>query len=97
LLGQHTGQASGFRITGMRLWISAQSSFGVVVTIAKVRTHSSAGKRQFSHKPASTMMPRSASAKGCFPTAVFFRVFRDDSGRGGFLGWLDYVLRPPFA
>jgi hypothetical protein len=62
LLGQHTGQASGFRITGMRLWISAQSSFGVVVTIAKVRTHSSAGKRQFSHKPASTMMPRSASA-----------------------------------
>jgi len=25
------------------------------------------------------------------------RVFRDDSSRGGFLGWLDYVLRQPFG
>jgi NADPH:quinone reductase-like Zn-dependent oxidoreductase len=30
--------------------------------IAKLRTHSLAGERQFSHKPASGMMPRSASA-----------------------------------
>jgi len=37
----------------MRLWISAQSSFGVVVTMAKLRTHSPAGERQFSHRPAS--------------------------------------------
>jgi hypothetical protein len=25
------------------------------------------------------------------------RVFRDNSGRSGFLGWLDHVLRQPFA
>ena len=38
------------------------ATFGVVVTIAKLRTHSSAGECQFSHKPASAMMPRLASA-----------------------------------
>jgi hypothetical protein len=43
----HAGQAAGFR---MRLWISAHSSLGVVVMIAKLRTHSPAGERQFSHR-----------------------------------------------
>ena len=52
----------GFSITGMRVWISAHNSFGTVVMIAKLRTHSPAGERQFSHKPANAMMPRSASA-----------------------------------
>src|SRR5215472_13476599 len=33
-----------------------------VVTMAKLRTHSPADERQFSHRPASAMMPRSASA-----------------------------------
>jgi hypothetical protein len=44
----------------------------MVVTIAKLRTHSPAGECQFSHKPARAMMPRSAraSAYGCFPVAV---------------------------
>jgi hypothetical protein len=36
--------------------------FGMVVMIAKERTHSPAGECQFSHSPASAMMPRSASA-----------------------------------
>jgi hypothetical protein len=58
----HAGHASGFRITGVRLWILAHNWFGTVVTVAKLRTHSPAGERQFSHKPASAMMPRSASA-----------------------------------
>ena len=39
----------------MRLWILAHNSFGVVVTIAKLRTHSPAGRCQFSHTPASAM------------------------------------------
>jgi hypothetical protein len=34
------GEVSGFRITGIRLWISPHSSFGFVVMIAKLRTHS---------------------------------------------------------
>src|ERR1700730_18348997 len=58
----HTGHASGFRVTGMRLWISAHNSLGVVVMIAKLRTHSPTSECQFFHKPASAMMPRSTSA-----------------------------------
>src|SRR5262249_55169381 len=56
------GQVSGFRITGMRLWISPHSSLGLVVMIAKLRTHSPAGERQFSHRPANAIRRRSASA-----------------------------------
>jgi hypothetical protein len=41
---------------------SAQSSFGRVVTIAKLRIPSPAGERQFSHKPANAIRRRSASA-----------------------------------
>jgi hypothetical protein len=50
------------------------SSFGAVVTTAKLRTHSSAGERQFSHKAANAIKRRSASATawGCFPVVVFF-------------------------
>jgi hypothetical protein len=56
----------------VRLCSSAHSSFDAVVTIAKLRTHSPAGERQFSHSPASAIRSRSASAmaKGCFPAAV---------------------------
>ena len=36
--------------------------FGVVVMIAKLRIHSPAGDRQFSHRPASAIKPPSASA-----------------------------------
>ena len=57
-----SGHASGFSTAGMRLRSSAHNSFGVVVMIAKERTHSPAGECQFSHKPASAMMPRSASS-----------------------------------
>jgi NAD(P)-dependent dehydrogenase (short-subunit alcohol dehydrogenase family) len=58
---------------GIRLWSSAHSSFGVVVTIAKLRTHSPAGERQFSQSPASAISPRSASAiaKGAYSAAKF--------------------------
>jgi hypothetical protein len=45
-----------------------------VVTMAKLRTHSSAGERQFSHKPASAIRPPSASASG--------PVNLDDAGHG---------------
>jgi hypothetical protein len=41
---------------------SAHNSLGFVVMIAKLRIRSPVGERQFSHKPASAMMPRSASA-----------------------------------
>jgi len=53
---------SGLSTAGMRSWSSAHNSFGVVVMIAKERIDSPAGECQFSHKPASAMMPRSASA-----------------------------------
>src|SRR6516164_2846779 len=56
------GHVSGPRTTGIRSWSSAHSSFGLVVTIAKLRTHSPAGERQFSHSPAKAMRRRSASA-----------------------------------
>ncbi len=56
------GHASRPRTTGIRSCSSAHGSFGVVVTIAKVRIHSSAAERQFSHKPASAISPRSARA-----------------------------------
>ena len=46
---------SGLSTAGMRSWSSAHNSFGVVVMIAKLRTHSSAGERQFSHRPASAI------------------------------------------
>src|SRR5438045_5193505 len=46
------------RTTGIRLCSSAQSSFGIVVTIAKLRTHSPDDERQFSHRPASAISPR---------------------------------------
>ncbi|MGC2525507.1 MAG: hypothetical protein WA417_23135 [Stellaceae bacterium] len=52
-----TGHASGLRTTGMRLWSFGHNSFGVVVMMAKLRTHSPAGECQFSHNPASAMMP----------------------------------------
>src|SRR5262249_61404923 len=70
----HAVQLSRARTTGMRSCSSAHSSFDLVVTIAKLRTHSPAGERQFSHKPASAIRHRSASAiaYGCFPVAVFF-------------------------
>jgi len=51
-----TGQVSGPKTTGIRSWSSAQSSFAAVVTIAKLRTHSPAGERQFSHKPANAIL-----------------------------------------
>ncbi|HEY2540398.1 MAG TPA: hypothetical protein VGI28_13050 [Stellaceae bacterium] len=53
---------AGASTTGIRLCSSAQSAFGGQVTSAKLRTHSPAAERQFSHNPASAMMPRSASA-----------------------------------
>ena len=56
------GHVSGPRTTGIRLCSSAHSSFGVVVTIAKLRTHSPAGERQFSHSPANAIKPGSAGA-----------------------------------
>jgi hypothetical protein len=46
----------------MRLWRLAHNSFGVVVTIAKLGIHSPEDECQFSHKPASAMMPAPASA-----------------------------------
>src|SRR5215472_1924961 len=58
----HTGHVSGPRTTGIRLCSSAHSSFGAVVTIAKLRTHSPPDERQFSHRPARAIMPRSARA-----------------------------------
>jgi hypothetical protein len=69
-----TGQASGASTTGIRLCSSAHNSFGVVVITAKLRTHSPAGERQFSHNPASAIKLRStrATAYGCLPVAVFF-------------------------
>ena len=57
-----TGQVSGLRTTGMRLCNSAHNSFGVVVMIAKLRTHSPAGERQFSHRPANAIRLPLASA-----------------------------------
>src|SRR5437763_5809307 len=54
--------ASGGGITGIRLWTSAHSSFGVVVMIVKLRIVSWAEERQVSHNPASAMILRSASA-----------------------------------
>jgi hypothetical protein len=51
------GHVSGFRITGIRLWISAHNSFAVVVMIAKFRTNSPPGAGQFFHTPASAMVP----------------------------------------
>jgi hypothetical protein len=56
------GHVSGSRTTGIRLCSSAHSSFGVIVMVAKLRTLSPAGERQFSHSPARAMRPRSASA-----------------------------------
>jgi hypothetical protein len=50
-----TGQVSGPRTTSIRLCNSAHNSFGIVVITAKVRTHSPAGERQFSHNPASAI------------------------------------------
>jgi hypothetical protein len=55
----HIGHAAGPRTTGIRLCSSGHSSFGVVVTMVKLRT---AGERQLSYCPASAIMPRSASA-----------------------------------
>jgi hypothetical protein len=46
----------------MRLCSSPHSSFGVVVMMAKVRTHSPAGDRQFSHRPANAISPQSDNA-----------------------------------
>ena len=40
------GQVSGPKTVGIRSCSSAQSSFGVVVTMAKLRSHSPAGERQ---------------------------------------------------
>jgi hypothetical protein len=57
------GHTGGDRITGMRLWISAHNSFGAVVMMVKLRTTSSTGDFQVSHKPASAMTPPPASAK----------------------------------
>ena len=67
------GHASDPRITGIRLCNSVNSWLGVVVTMAKLRTHSPAGERQFSHTPANAIRRRSASATawGCFPSADF--------------------------
>ena len=42
----HSGHTSGLRTTGIRSWSSAHSSFGIVVTMAKLRTHSPAGERR---------------------------------------------------
>src|SRR5262252_7690844 len=58
----HVDHASAPRTTGIRLCNSAHSSLGVVVTMAKLRTHSPAGERQFSQSPANAIRPRSASA-----------------------------------
>jgi hypothetical protein len=55
------GHTSGFKTTGIRSCSSAHSSFGAVVTIAKLRTHSPAGERQFSHRPANAISLPSAS------------------------------------
>jgi hypothetical protein len=46
----------------MRWCNSAHNAFGVVVMMAKLRTHSPAGERQFSHKPAKAIRRRLASA-----------------------------------
>ena len=51
------GQVSGLSTTGIRLCSSAQSSFGVVVAIVKLRIRSPAGERQVSHNPAMAMRP----------------------------------------
>jgi hypothetical protein len=40
----------------------AHSLFGLVVMMAKLRTHSPDGDRQFSHRPAKAISPRSANA-----------------------------------
>ncbi|MGC2201191.1 MAG: hypothetical protein WA633_13735 [Stellaceae bacterium] len=42
------------RTTGIRLRNSAHNSFGVVVTIVKLRTRSPTGERQVSHNPGHT-------------------------------------------
>ena len=47
--------------TGIRLWSSAHNSFGVAVTIVKLRTRSPAGERQVSHNPAIPISRRPAS------------------------------------
>jgi hypothetical protein len=67
----HAGQVSGFSITGSG---SRRTAHELVVMIAKLRTHSPAGERQFSHRPASAIGRRSSSAiaYGCLPFAVFF-------------------------
>jgi hypothetical protein len=41
----------------MRLWSSAQSSFGVVVAIVKLRIRSPSRERQASYNPAMAMRP----------------------------------------
>ena len=52
----------GYHCRGQPLWISAHSSFGAVVMIAKLRTLSPAGDRHVSQRPARAISPRSASA-----------------------------------
>ncbi len=49
LLPNHSAHASGPKITGIRSWSSAHSSFGLVAMIAKLRTFSPEGER--SHRP----------------------------------------------
>jgi hypothetical protein len=49
----HIGHVFGGRITGIRLWRLAHSSFGIVVTMVNDRIVSFARDRHVSHKPAS--------------------------------------------
>jgi len=65
LLGCRVRQAAGDRpatSTGILLCSYAHNSFGLVVIIAKLRSHSPLGERQFSHNPANAIKPRSAKA-----------------------------------
>jgi hypothetical protein len=55
----HRHPAKDHRYTVMQL---AAQGIRLVVTMAKLRTHSPAEERQFSQSPASAINPRSASA-----------------------------------
>jgi hypothetical protein len=51
--------------------------FGVVVMIAKLRTHSSVGERQFSHRPANARIARVETHDGAtFQLGAMFGVGR---------------------
>src|SRR6266571_7675134 len=58
----HTDHVSGGKMTGIRLWTSAHSSFGVVVMMLKDRTVSLDGDLHVSQSPARAISDRSARA-----------------------------------